>query len=208
MRTPWDLALALLDRAGRLRPECLFDDRRLERERTVRPLRVGELLKLLKLDEIQLFLVQVRSQLRHRGQDQKCDQRENTERAVYLENYRYHLAPGLSGPAQSINDGLQVGILSSDDVDCYPAEMGRCFITDSLRVVPRKRRPEGRPGIHQCTPMTRIAIYCGRSDCGINRVRVRHLRNQSRFRRVTPAPSRMSRFNLRQSCPSPWDSYA
>jgi hypothetical protein len=82
-RAPWDLALALLDRAGRLRPECLFDDRRLERERTLRPLRVGE---LLKVDEIQLFLVQVRSQLRHRGQDQECDQRENTERATYLKN--------------------------------------------------------------------------------------------------------------------------
>src|ERR1700722_18424974 len=60
-RTPWDLALALLDRAGRLRPECLFDDRRLERERTVRPLRVGE---LLKVDEIQLFLVQFTDSLR------------------------------------------------------------------------------------------------------------------------------------------------
>jgi hypothetical protein len=90
-----DRTLALLYRTGWRRPERLFDDRRLERENIVRPLRVDELLKLLKLDEIKLFLLQVRSQFGHRGQDEERDQREKTNRAVYLKHQRYHSEPGL-----------------------------------------------------------------------------------------------------------------
>jgi hypothetical protein len=36
----------------------------------------------------------------------------------------------------------------------------------------------------------------------------RHVKEQSRFVRVTPVAPRMSRLNLLRSCPSPWDSYA
>jgi hypothetical protein len=50
--------------------------------------------------------------------------------------------------------------------------------TDGALNVPLRQKEGGLkpprhqdPGnIHQCTPMTRIVIYCGRSDCGINRV--------------------------------------
>jgi hypothetical protein len=86
----WDRTFAPLYRAGRRRPERLFDDRRLKRESIVRPVKIDELLKLLKLDEIKLFLVQVRSQFGHRSQDEERDQCDKTNRAIYLKNERYH----------------------------------------------------------------------------------------------------------------------
>ncbi len=46
----------------------------LDRDSVAGLLRGDESLKLLKLDEIKLFLVQVRPQLRHRRQDDECDQ--------------------------------------------------------------------------------------------------------------------------------------
>jgi hypothetical protein len=90
VRAQSDQTLALLYRTGWRRPERLFDDRRLERENIVRPLRVDELFKLLKLDEIKLFLLQVRSQFGHRSQDEERDQCDKTNRAIYLKNERYH----------------------------------------------------------------------------------------------------------------------
>ncbi len=74
VREPSGQTFTLLYRAGRRRREWLFDDRRLNRESVARRLRADELLKLLKLGEIKLFLVQIRSQLGHSGQDEERDQ--------------------------------------------------------------------------------------------------------------------------------------
>ena len=93
VRAHTDRRLALLYRTGWRRPGRIFNDRGIDREGVARLLRPDEFLELLKLDEIKLFLVQVRSQFCHRGQDQECDQRQNTEGAIYLKNQRYHLAP-------------------------------------------------------------------------------------------------------------------
>src|SRR5580698_1483452 len=92
VRTPshWTSTLALSYRTGHGRPGGLIDDRGLDRERAARPLRTCELLKLLKLDEIRLFLVQVRPQFGHGCPGEKHGQREKTERAIGLKKLRYH----------------------------------------------------------------------------------------------------------------------
>ncbi len=99
VRTPSDQTLALLDRAGRRRSRQYLNDRVLDRESVDELLRVRELLKLLKCADINCFLVQVWPEFGHRGQIEECDQRQNTNRAVYLKNQRYHLVPGLSSRA-------------------------------------------------------------------------------------------------------------
>jgi hypothetical protein len=65
-----DRRLALLYRTGWRRR--IFNDRGIDRESVAGRLRPDEFLELLKLDEI--FLVQVRSQFGHRGQDEEGDQ--------------------------------------------------------------------------------------------------------------------------------------
>jgi hypothetical protein len=97
VRAHSDRTLALLYRTGWRRPGRIFNDRGIDREGVAGRLRPDEFLELLKLDEIKLFLVQVRSQFGDRGQDEECEQRQKAERAVYLKNERYHSAPGLSG---------------------------------------------------------------------------------------------------------------
>jgi hypothetical protein len=92
VRTAVDQTLGLLYRTGWRRPGLIFNDRGIDLEGIAGLLTADELLKLLKLDEI---LVQVRSQLCCRGQDQECDQREKTHRAVYLKTSATILAPGL-----------------------------------------------------------------------------------------------------------------
>jgi hypothetical protein len=57
VRAPSDRTLALLYRTGWLRPGRIVDDRGIGREGVAGLLRVDEFLKLLKLDEIKLFLV-------------------------------------------------------------------------------------------------------------------------------------------------------
>ena len=74
VRTPLDRTLALLYRTGWRRPGRIFNDRGIDREGVVGLLRPDEFLELLKLDEIKLFLVQVRSQFGRRGQDEEGDQ--------------------------------------------------------------------------------------------------------------------------------------
>ena len=69
-----DRRLALLYRTGWRRPGRIFNDRGIDRESVAGRLRPDEFLELLKLDEIKLFLVQVRSQFGHRGQDEEGDQ--------------------------------------------------------------------------------------------------------------------------------------
>jgi hypothetical protein len=83
VRMPVDQTLGLLDWTGWRRHGLIFNDGGIDLEGVAGLLTADELLKLLKLDEI---LVQVRSQLCHRGQHQECDQRKKTERAVYLKN--------------------------------------------------------------------------------------------------------------------------
>jgi hypothetical protein len=96
VRTPLDQTLALLDRPERCRSGQYLNDRVLDRERVDELLRVRELLKLLNCADINRFLVQVWAQFGRRGQDEECNQRQKAERAVYLKNRRYHLAPSLS----------------------------------------------------------------------------------------------------------------
>ena len=71
--------LARLERSGRRRSERMFNDRVRDREGVDELLRAR---KLLKRADIKRFLVQVRSQFGHRGQDEECGQREKTKRAV------------------------------------------------------------------------------------------------------------------------------
>jgi hypothetical protein len=110
VRMPVDQTLGLLDWTGWRRPGLIFNDRGIDLEGVAGLLSADE---LLKIEEI---LVQVRSQFCHRGQDQECDQRENTDRAVYLKNQRHHLAPGLSVlmPIGKMT-GFKLGILSDTD---------------------------------------------------------------------------------------------
>jgi hypothetical protein len=122
VRTPLDQTLGLPYRTGWRRPGLIFDDRAIDLEGVAGLLSTDERLKLFKLEEI---LVQVRSQFCHRGQDQECDQRENTDRAVYLKNQRHHLAPGLSGlmPIGKMTGlklayyPIQIDVLSNKDVE-------------------------------------------------------------------------------------------
>jgi hypothetical protein len=74
VRAHTDLRLALLYRTGWRRPGRIFNDRGIDREGVAGLLKPDEFLELLKLDEIKLFLVQVRSQFGRRGQDEEGDQ--------------------------------------------------------------------------------------------------------------------------------------
>ena len=78
----------------------IFDNRRLERESVARLLRAHKLLKLLELDEIQLFLVQIRSQLGPAAQTRNAIN-EKKQSAPYTSKTSatiYHLASPLRAP--------------------------------------------------------------------------------------------------------------
>ena len=62
VRAHTDRRLALLYRTGWRRPGRIFNDRGINREGVAGRLKPDEFLELLKLNEIKLFLVQVRSQ--------------------------------------------------------------------------------------------------------------------------------------------------
>jgi hypothetical protein len=66
-----DRRLAPLYRTGWRRPGRIFNDRGIDREGVAGLLRPDEFLELLKLGEIKLLLVQIRSQFGHRGQDKE-----------------------------------------------------------------------------------------------------------------------------------------
>jgi hypothetical protein len=92
VRARSDGMLALLHRtrarASGLGP--ILNDRGIDREVVARLFRGDESLKLLQLDEIELFLVQVRSQFGHRRPDEEGGQREKTDHAVELKKQRHH----------------------------------------------------------------------------------------------------------------------
>jgi hypothetical protein len=127
---PVDQTLGLLYRTGWRRPGLIFNDRGIDLEGVAGLLSADE---LLKLEEI---LVQVRSQFCHRGQDQECNQRENTDRAVYLKNQRHHLAPGLSVlmPIGNMTGfklvyyPIQMDVLSNKDVEVLVPVYLRCSL--------------------------------------------------------------------------------
>jgi hypothetical protein len=79
VRAHSDRTLALLYRTGWRRPGRIFNDRGIDREGVAGLLRADELLELLKLDEIKLFLVQVRSQFGHRRPEEEYDERDKTD---------------------------------------------------------------------------------------------------------------------------------
>jgi hypothetical protein len=95
VRARSDRTLASLHRTSPRRRGWLFHDRRLDRERAARLLRA---LKLLKLREIKLFLLQVGSQFGHRRPDEEHDQREDRERAIHLKEQRYHPGTRFASP--------------------------------------------------------------------------------------------------------------
>ena len=82
VRAQSDRRLALLYRTGRRRPGRIFNDRGIDREGVAGLLTPDEFLELLKLDEIKLFLVQVRSQFGRRGQDEEAINEKNRPRHI------------------------------------------------------------------------------------------------------------------------------
>jgi hypothetical protein len=90
VRAQSDQRFALPYRTGWRRPGRIFNDQGIDREGVAGLLRPDEFLEPLKLDEIKLFLVQVRSQFGRRGQHEEGDQRQKTDCAIYLKNERYH----------------------------------------------------------------------------------------------------------------------
>jgi len=85
-----DLTLALLYRTGWRRCRRIFNNRDIDREGVAGRLRAHKLLELLKLDQIKLFLVQVRSEFRHAA---------NTRNAI---NEKKQIAPYTSKTSATI----------------------------------------------------------------------------------------------------------
>ena len=120
VRAHSDRRLALLYRTGWRRLGRIFNNRGIDREGVARRLRPDKFLELLKLDEIKLFLVQVRSQVAPAAKTRKAIN-EKKQTAPYTSKTSATIPP----PSFASAPACPIRKIADFKLACYSTKMWR-----------------------------------------------------------------------------------